>query len=244
MGKQETVILVAEDDNQSRAALGRHLRAAGYRVVEAEDGETALFQFERFDFDLVILDVLMPKLTGLEVCQHIRQQSDVPIIIVTVLGSADDRVSGLEMGANDYMVKPFSGRELVARIRAILRRTRRRVEIDTEEGAPGAIAHHTLQVGSLNIDATTRRVYKHGRQIRLTEIEFHLLQLLASEPSRIFSRAEILHQIWGYSTTDRLDTKTVDVHISRLRIKLDEGEAGSSFIMTIHGRGYTFVVHD
>ena len=241
MGISETVILVAEDDNQSRAALRQHLRAAGYQVVEAADGEAALLQFERYAIDLVVLDVLMPKMTGLEVCQWIRQQSDVPIIMVTVLGSADDRVTGLEMGANDYMVKPFSGRELVARIRAILRRTQRRSNVEEPSRPSGGIAQNTIQIGILTIDAAARRVYKNGEHVRLTEIEFHILQLLASDPNQIFSRAEILRQIWGYAASDRIDTKTVDVHISRLRIKLEDGKSDNHFIMTIHGRGYTFI---
>ncbi|MEO1591503.1 MAG: response regulator [Cyanobacteria bacterium J06632_22] len=247
VGISETIILIAEDDERSRAALRQHLQTAGYQVVEAADGEAALLQFERFPVDLIILDVLMPKMTGLEVCQWIRQQSDVPIIIVTVLGSADDRVAGLEMGANDYMVKPFSGRELVARIRAILRRTQRHHSPQETEGRSSKLGAHgpkpytAIQAGVLTIDAATRRVYKNGQLVRLTEIEFHILRLLASEPNRIFSRAEILQQIWGYASSDRLDTKTVDVHISRLRIKLEDGKSASRFIMTIHGRGYTFV---
>lgn len=241
VGISETIILVAEDDEPSRAALRQHLKMAGYRVVEAADGEAALLQFERFEIDLVILDVRMPKLTGLEVCQLIRQQSDVPIIIVTALGSADDRVTGLEIGANDYMVKPFSGRELVARIRAILRRTQRRAVPEDSGGHWSGAAHDTIQAGVLTIDAAARRVYKAGQPVRLTEIEFHILQLLASEPNRIFSRAEILQQIWGYAAPERVDTKTVDVHISRLRIKLNDGKSGNRFIMTIHGRGYTFM---
>lgn len=237
MGKQNSVILVAEDDNQSRAALRGHLQAAGYQVVEAVDGEEALLQFEHFDIDFVVLDILMPKLNGLEVCRAIRQQSDVPIIMVTVLGSADDRVAGLEMGANDYMVKPFSGRELVARIRAILRRTPRR---GAEESTESAASVDSIEIGLLTIDPITRRVYKSGRFIRLTEIEFHILLLLASEPGRIFSRADILNQIWGYSSAEEMHTKTVDVHVSRLRVKLGKGRSNRSFIMTIHGRGYTF----
>lgn len=245
MGISETLILVAEDDAQSRAAVKQHLQAAGYQVVEAADGEAALLQFERFSVDLVVLDVMMPKMTGLEVCQWIRQQSDVPIIIVTVLGSAEDRVSGLEMGANDYMVKPFSGRELVARIRAILRRTQRRSSHEGGEfgdaGATSKLHHNTIEAGVLTIDAAARQVYKNGQPVRLTEIEFHILQLLASEPDRIFSRAEILRQIWGYAASDRVDTKTVDVHISRLRIKLNDDKSEHRFIMTIHSRGYTFV---
>ncbi len=244
MGISKAVILVAEDDNQSRAALRQHLRAAGYQVVEAPDGEAALLQFERCAIDLVVLDVLMPKMTGLEVCQWIRQQSDVPIIMVTVLGSADDRVAGFEIGANDYMVKPFSGRELVARIRAILRRTQRRSSAEEPTSTPSGMAHSTIQAGVLTIDAAARRVYKSGQHVRLTEIEFHILQLLASDPNKIFSRAEILRQIWGYAASDRVDTKTVDVHISRLRIKLEDGKSDHHFIMTIHGRGYTFIHQD
>lgn len=232
MSKQKVVILIVEDDDRVRLDLQRHLTTAGYEVIVATDGQEALVLFESAVIDLVVLDVLMPKLDGFQVCQSIRQYSNVPIIMTTVLGSASDRVTGLEMGANDYLVKPFSSRELIARIRAILRRTLQRSE-EIPSTSPSMI-----QVGRLAIDSTTRRVYRDGDYIRLTELEFRILQLLARQPGKIFSRADILQEIWGYTNAESQDSKIVDVHMSRLRIKLEQGATNFNFIVTIRGRGY------
>ena len=165
----------------------------------------------------------------------------MPIIMATVLGSAADRVTGLEMGANDYIVKPFSTKELIARIRSILRRSPRRTEIP-EKPSLGHAFGHALEVGQLRIDPITRRVYRGSQQLRLTEIEFRLLELLASRPGHIFSRGDILQSLWGYDASSATDTKTVDVHISRLRIKLKDNTQNPQFIVTIRGRGYMFLV--
>ena len=233
MGKHSAVILIAEDEVHIRNALQRNLRNAGYDVLLAADGEEAIEQFQAYDVDLVVLDVLMPKLDGFEVCQRIRQLSDVPIIMATVLGSPSDRVAGLDLGANDYIVKPFSSRELIARIRSILRR----LSPDTRERAGERMQHEktAVTVGNLILYPQTRKVYDQNSNIRLTEIEFHILYLLAQAPGQIFPRDKILRRVWGYTDHADLETKALDVHISRLRTKLDQSPVK---IMTIQGRGY------
>ncbi len=242
MSKSSFTILVAEDDDRSRQALVNSLRAVGYEVLVAADGQQAIDLFHAAEsVDLVILDVLMPRLDGFQVCKALREQSDVPIIMATVLGSAADRVTGLEMGANDYIVKPFSTKELIARIRSILRRSPRRTEIPDKPSSGHAFGH-ALEVGQLRIDPITRKAYRGSQQLRLTEIEFRLLELLASRPGHIFSRGDILQLLWGYDASSATDTKTVDVHISRLRIKLKDNTQNPQFIVTIRGRGYMFLV--
>ena len=234
MGKSKAVILIAEDEVHIRSALRRNLINAGYDVILAADGEEAMAQFREYAIDLVVLDVLMPKLDGLQVCQLIRQESDVPIIIATVLGTPSDRVNGLELGANDYIVKPFSSRELIARIRTILRRV-------SPEKSRSAMrfSEPALRVGDLTLYAQTRKAYGKNGRIRLTEIEFYILYLLAQSPGEIFARDSILRRVWGYTDEADLETKALDVHISRLRTKLS---ASTVSIMTIQGRGYMLLV--
>ena len=232
MGKFKAVILIAEDEVHIRNALQRNLSRAGFEVILAADGEETMAQFRAYEIDLVILDVLMPKLDGLQVCQLIRQESDVPIIMATVLGSPTDRITGLDLGANDYIVKPFSSRELIARIRSILRR----LSSDTRGKSTGRNSNAAaVYVGDLVLYPQTRKVYDQNIHIRLTEIEFHILYLLAQTPSQIFTRETILKQVWGYTTRANLETKALDVHISRLKTKLSHSTVR---IMTIQGRGY------
>ncbi len=238
MSKSSYTILIAEDDERTRTALINSLKASGYQVIAATDGEEALkyFQTSTETIDLVVLDVLMPRLDGFQVCQTIRAISDVPIIMATVLGSSSDRVTGLELGANDYIVKPFSTKELIARIRSILRRVPRRLEQSP------AIAPPVFEIGKLTLDPSTRKAYIDGHRLRLTEIEFRLIELLANRPGHIFSRGEILESLWGYDASSAADTKTVDVHISRLRIKLNDTTRNPKYIVTIRGRGYMFLI--
>jgi len=239
VSKSSSTILIAEDDARTRKALVKSLEKAGYTVIAAADGQEALEKFEAADrIDLIILDVLMPRIDGFQVCQTLRETSDVPIIMATVLGSSADRIIGLEMGANDYIVKPFSTKELIARIRSILRRVPRRAE----RPDPPMTSQQVLKAGLLTIDPITRKVYRGSHRLRLTEIEFRLIELLASRPGHIFSRGEILASLWGYDADSATDTKTVDVHISRLRIKLNDHTADPKFIVTIRGRGYMFLV--
>ncbi|MEL6350400.1 MAG: response regulator [Cyanobacteria bacterium J06627_28] len=239
MSKSSYTILIAEDDARTRTALTHSLKAAGYQVIAAADGQAALDSFHAAadTIDFVVLDVLMPRLDGYQVCQALRELSDVPIIMATVLGSSSDRVTGLEMGANDYIVKPFSTKELIARIRSILRRSPKRpARPSTPPPRP------LLTLGHLVIDPSSRKASMDGVPLRLTEIEFRLLDLLASKPGHIFSRGDILQLLWGYDASSAADTKTVDVHISRLRIKLDDTTHDPKFIVTIRGRGYMFLV--
>ncbi|WP_370623479.1 response regulator [cf. Phormidesmis sp. LEGE 11477] len=239
MSKLRHTILIAEDDIRTRTALVNSLTASGYQVIAAVDGQEALqyFHTDSNTIDLVVLDVLMPKLDGFQVCQRLRTISDVPIIMATVLGSSSDRVTGLEMGANDYIVKPFSTKELIARIRSILRRVTKRQDPVLSE-----VQRSAIKIGQLVIDPATRRAYIDGHYLGLTEIEFRLIELLASRPGHIFSRGDILEALWGYDASSAADTKTVDVHISRLRIKLNETTHNPKYIVTIRGRGYMFLV--
>nr|WP_227500017.1 response regulator [Synechococcus sp. PCC 7335] len=239
MSKLKQTILIAEDDERTRTALVKSLEAADYIVIAAADGQAALqcFQTASDIIDLVVLDVMMPKLDGFQVCQRLRATSNVPIIMATVLGSSSDRVTGLEIGANDYIVKPFSTKELIARIRSILRRAARR-----QEHVSGVVHRSAIEIGQFVIDSSTRRAYIEGHNLRLTEIEFRLIELLASRPGHIFSRGDILEALWGYDANSAADTKTVDVHISRLRIKLNETTHNPKYIVTIRGRGYMFLV--
>ena len=246
MSKSSFSILIADDDDRTRQALVNSLKAAGYTVIAAADGQAALDSFHAAasTIDLVILDVLMPRLSGLQVCQMIRETSDVPIIIATVLGSSADRITGLEMGANDYIVKPFSTKELIARMRSILRRAPDRTvqgdrETNHREYPPAS--DRIVKIGTLTIDPITRKAYRGSHQLRLTEIEFRLIALLANKPGHIFSRGDILQALWGYDASSAADTKTVDVHISRLRIKLNDNTSDPKFIITIRGRGYMFL---
>ncbi len=251
MSKPSFSILIAEDDHRTRQALINSISAAGYAVIAVADGQAALDHFNAAagTIDLVILDVLMPQIDGLQVCQIIRETSDVPIIIATVLGSSADRVMGLEMGANDYIVKPFSIQELIARIRSILRRASspnakgtNRDEDEFSSGVCQSLGNQVIKMGQLAIDPVTRKAYHGSHQLRLTEIEFRLIELLATRPGHIFSRGEILQELWGYDASSAADTKTVDVHISRLRIKLNDHTQDPQFIVTIRGRGYMFLV--
>lgn len=233
VGKMKSVILIAEDEVHIRNALRRNLSNAGYDVLLAADGEEAMAQFRTCAVDLVVLDVLMPKLDGFQVCQLIRQESEVPIIMATVLGTPSDRVAGLDLGANDYIVKPFSSRELIARIRSILRRLS--PGSGRDKPADRVNESEVVSVGDLILYPQTRKVYDSNSNIRLTEIEFHILYLLAQAPGQIFTRDKILRQVWGYTSDAELETKALDVHISRLRTKLDQTVVR---IMTIQGRGY------
>ncbi|MBE9065301.1 response regulator [Leptolyngbya cf. ectocarpi LEGE 11479] len=233
VGTRKSVILIAEDEVHIRNALQRNLSNAGYDVILAADGEEAMAQFRAYAVDLVVLDVLMPKLDGFQVCQLIRQESHVPIIMATVLGTPSDRVAGLDLGANDYIVKPFSSRELIARIRSILRRLS--PGASREKAVARSSDLEVVSVGDLILYPQTRKVYDSNRNIRLTEIEFHILYLLAQAPGQIFTRDKILRRVWGYTNDADLETKALDVHISRLRTKLDKNTVR---IMTIQGRGY------
>jgi len=228
-------VLVVDDEASIRRILDTRLSMIGYIVITACDGEEALSLFKKEDPNLVILDVMMPKLDGYGVCQEIRKNSDVPIIMLTALGDVADRITGLELGADDYVIKPFSPKELEARIRSVLRRTEK-VQLSTTNNNNSGV----VQFNFLKIDFNRRQVYKSDERIRLTGMEFSLLELLVSKSGQAFSRAEILQEVWGYTPERHVDTRVVDVHISRLRAKLEMDPSNPEIILTARGTGYLF----
>jgi OmpR family response regulator RpaB len=232
--REKETILVVDDEASIRRILETRLSMIGYRVVTACDGQEALEAFHDHHPDLVVLDVMMPKLDGYGVCQELRKESDVPIVMLTALGDVADRITGLELGADDYVVKPFSPKELEARIRCVLRR------VEKESGGAGIPNSGVISVGDLRIDTNKRQVYRGDERIRLTGMEFSLLELLVSRSGEPFSRGEILKEVWGYTPERHVDTRVVDVHISRLRSKLEDDPANPELILTARGTGYLF----
>src|SRR5215813_12371634 len=206
--------------------MSRYLEHDGHRVVTAEDGEAARTLIEREAPSLVLLDVMLPGRTdGLELCRWIRSTSDLPVILLTARVEETDRIVGLELGADDYVTKPFSPRELAARVRTVLRRS-----------APGESPIERLSFDQLELDAATREVQKDGRPLQLTAKEFDLLWFLASHPRRVFSRDQLMARVWGYEAA--LDTGTVTVHVRRLREKIETDPAHPSHLQTVWGVGY------
>jgi OmpR family response regulator RpaB len=228
-------ILVVDDEASIRRILETRLKLAGYSVSTAADGQEAVDQFNSFQPDLVILDVMLPRMDGYEVCREIRKTSDTPIIMLTAVADVNNRIQGLEMGADDYVVKPFSPSELEARIKAVLRRT---VERHQEVGQ--AKSSNVITIGNLKIDMNKRHVTRKNERIRLTGMEFSLLELLVTNSGKPYSRGEILQQVWAYPPDHRIDTRVVDVHISRLRSKLEEDSSNPDLILTARGIGYMF----
>ncbi len=233
MESHKEKILVVDDEASIRRILETRLSMIGYEVVTAGDGEEAIAMFRDEIPDLVVLDVMMPKLDGYGVCQELRKESDVPIIMLTALSDVADRITGLELGADDYVVKPFSPKELEARIRSVLRRVDRSIS----SGIPSSGVMH---ISNIRIDANKRQVYKGDERIRLTGMEFSLLELLVGKSGEAFSRADILQEVWGYTPERHVDTRVVDVHISRLRAKLEEDPSNPELILTARGTGYLF----
>lgn len=236
MSRDKKKILVVDDEEAICQILATRLTMSGYDVATAANGEEALRIFPKEAPDLIVLDLMMPKLDGLSVCRELRKTSDVPIIMLTALGQIADRIRGLELGADDYVTKPFSPKELEARIRAILWRTE---GADSTQSA-ARDGSDVIQMGRLRIEMHKRQVYANNRRIRLTGMEFDLLQLLIQHAGESVSRAEILQQIWGYSPSRHADLRVVDVHISRLRAKLEEDPTNPEFIHTDRGKGYFF----
>nr|QCI06158.1 putative transcriptional regulator ompR [Dicranema revolutum] len=234
MEKSKDKILVVDDETSIRRILQTRLSMIGYEVISASDGEEALNVFRKEYPNLVVLDIMMPKLDGYGVCQEIRKESDVPIIMLTALGDVSDRITGLELGADDYVVKPFSPKELEARIRSVLRRVDK---VTTSVSVPSS---GVINVGFLKVDINKRQVYKNNIRVRLTGMEFSLLELLLSRAGEPFSRASILQQVWGYTPERHVDTRVVDVHISRLRAKLEDCPSNPDLILTARGTGYLF----
>ena len=227
-------ILVVDDDANIRQILETRLTISGYIVLLANDGEEALKLFRKESPDLIILDIMLPKIGGYEVCKRVRKESSVPIIMLTALGDISDRVMGLEFGADDYVVKPFSPKELEARIRSVFRRIKKPPE------AKRVYEDQLMKIGSLTIDTQKRQVLRSGKRVRLTAMEFNLLELLINQPGERLSRSYILDSVWGYTPQRYIDTRVVDVHISRLRAKLEEDPSNPDYILTARGTGYMF----
>ena len=231
-------ILVADDEARIRRILETRLKMVGYDVVLAEDGEEAVELFNKENPDLVVLDVMMPKMDGYGVTREIRRNSDIPIIILTALGDVSERITGLELGADDYVIKPFSPKELEARVKAVLRRTSDKSVVVPTGGK--ATAKNVITTGNIKIDTARRQVYRKNERIRLTGMEFSLLELLVNNSGQAYSRNEILQHVWSYPADHRIDTRVVDVHISRLRSKLETDPTNPELILTARGIGYMF----
>lgn len=227
-------ILVVDDDANIRQILETRLTISGYIVLLANDGGEALKLFRKESPDLIILDIMLPKIGGYEVCKRVRKESSVPIIMLTALGDISDRVMGLEFGADDYVVKPFSPKELEARIRSVFRRIKKPPE------AKRVYEDQLMKIGNLAIDTQKRQVLRSGKRVRLTAMEFNLLELLINQPGERLSRSYILDSVWGYTPQRYVDTRVVDVHISRLRAKLEEDPSNPDYILTARGTGYMF----
>jgi DNA-binding response OmpR family regulator len=223
-------ILVVDDEPNIREVVELYLRRDGFAVDVAADGEEALAIVEKKPPHLVILDLMMPRLGGLELADILRDTLDIPIIMLTAKSDEDDRILGLEVGADDYVTKPFSPRELVARVKAVLRRAGDKTT-GTEEAMP-------LALGGLEIDPLTRSVVVQGESVTLTAKEFDLLWFFANNPGRVFTRDQLLDKVWGYGFFG--DASTITVHVRRLREKLEANPARPHYILTVWGVGYKF----
>jgi two-component system response regulator RegX3 len=226
-------ILVVEDEESFAEALQIGLEREGFAVEVLTDGSSALTRWEELDPDLILLDVMLPGVSGVDVCREIRATSSVPIIMVTAKSSEIDTVVGLEVGADDYVSKPYRLRELVARIRAVLRRTDQPVEGGMEEPGP-------IRVGGVNVDPDRHEVTVDGREVTLPLKEFELLTLLVDNAGRVLTREVLIDRVWGSDYVG--DTKTLDVHVKRLRSKIEEDPRNPERIVTIRGLGYKFEV--
>ncbi|HSI80301.1 MAG TPA: response regulator transcription factor [Solirubrobacterales bacterium] len=227
-------ILLVDDEDAVQTLLTYPLRKDGYEVVSARDGREALDRFADERFDLVVLDLMLPKVDGIEVCRRLRSRSQVPIIMLTAKGDEIDKVVGLEMGADDYITKPFSVREFRSRVRAALRRTAmlREAEGSTE----------TITAGELEIDLDRRAVTVRATPAKLTYVEFEILATLARSPGRVLTREVLLEQVWGDS--DYRDPRTIDVHIRHLREKIERDPGSPEYLFTVRGVGYRFRERD
>lgn len=220
-------VLVVEDEESYRDALSYMLRKEGFEVVEAADGTAGLAAYDAGGADIVLLDLMMPGMQGVEVCRQLRQRGQVPVIMVTARDSEIDKVVGLELGADDYVTKPFSKRELVARIRAVLRR-----------GQDVEVSPDVLAAGGVRMDVQRHVVTVGGEKVKLALKEFELLELLLRNAGRVMTRGQLIDRVWGADYFG--DTKTLDVHIKRLRKKIEADPAEPKLLLTIRGLGYKF----
>jgi DNA-binding response OmpR family regulator len=225
-----STILLVDDEDSIQKLLAYPLEREGYRVLQARDGVEALERFASERVDLVVLDIMLPKLDGLEVCKRLRAESEVPIIMLTARDDELDKVLGLELGADDYITKPFSIREFRSRVRALLRRAAVSRQVD-EDG-------EVISAQGLTIDLARRVVEVGGIRVQLTYVEFELLRILASHPGRVYSRRMLLEALWGGA--DYREPRTIDVHVRHLREKLEPDPAEPEYILTVRGVGYRF----
>ncbi len=225
-----TRVLVVEDEQSLRDPLVYLLQKEGYEVLEAADGLQALELFKSGNPELILLDLMLPGLSGNEVCRQIRQTSNVPVIMLTAKDSEIDKVVGLEIGADDYVTKPYSTRELLARMKAVLRRN----------GEPEAVKDGILEAGPVRMDVDQHQVFVNGNKISMPLKEFELLELLLENRNRVLTRGQIIDRVWGSNYFG--DTKTLDVHVKRIRSKIEEDPARPVHLVTVRGLGYKFEV--
>jgi len=227
MARGQARILLVDDEQAVQTLLTYPLRKEGYEVVGAMDGQEALDRFSEERFDLVVLDIMLPKLDGIEVCRRLRTRSQVPIIMLTAKGDELDKVAGLEMGADDYITKPFSPREMVARVRAVLRRT---------HGEEVPQPHEVFERGRLRMDFDTYEVFIARQPASLSLREFELLKFFVRHPHRVYERLQLLDLVWGREL--HVEPRTVDVHVRRLRKHIERDDAAPELILTVRGVGY------
>ena len=230
MNAETRRILLVEDEKAIRDAVAAYLERENYWVTPVGDGQAALDEFAKHHFDLIILDLMLPKISGERVCRNVRDTSDVPIIMLTAKGEVEDRIIGLELGADDYLIKPFSPRELVARVRALLRRAHPAEDPQRE----------ILEFGDLSIDVSGHKVTVAGREVDLTASEFKLLTTLSRDPGRVYSRMELVEKVLGYDFEGY--ERTIDSHVKNLRAKLGDDPKKPTWIYTVHGVGYRFEI--
>jgi two-component system alkaline phosphatase synthesis response regulator PhoP len=223
-------VLVVDDDVKTVELVKLYLNRDGYRVITAYNGNDALGLARESQPDLIVLDLMLPGMSGLDVCRILRRESDVPIIMLTALTTDDDRLTGLDLGADDYVTKPFSPRELAARVRAVLRRL------------PGERGPEKIEYGDLTVNFLKHEAFLEGKPLGLTPVEFKVLGALVKEPGRVFSRAQIIEKALGHDF-DGFD-RTIDVHILKLRRKLEPDSRHPRFIKTVYGAGYKLMEHD
>lgn len=238
MNEEKYTVLVADDESRIRRLIKMYLQRENFIVKEARDGEEALDLALESDFDLIVLDIMMPKMDGIEVCEKLRKQKQTPVLMLTAKGEETNRVQGFEVGADDYIVKPFSPREVVLRVKAILRRTS-----SQPNDQVSASAKNLLVFPQLTIDLDAYRVTANGEDVSLTPKEYELLVFMASSPDKVFKREQLLKEVWEYEFFG--DLRTVDTHIKRLREKLTEAsQVAASMIVTVWGVGYKFEVEE
>jgi DNA-binding response OmpR family regulator len=225
--KNKGHVLVVEDDSTVSEVVTRYLERDGFNVTSVGDGYSALEVAGDRAIDIIVLDIMLPGIDGLEVCRRLRISTPTPVIMLTALGGESDRIAGLELGADDYLSKPFSPRELVARVNAVLRRAR----------TPAPARAETITSGELEVDLGAHEVRRSGRAVTLTAKEFDLLAFLAAHPRQVFTREELLEQVWGYTYGDK---STVTVHVRRLREKIEADPARPMKVATVWGVGYRF----